>query len=157
VHHPEATLIIPLRTSRCLALAWIGVHAAALAAVVGTSLPAWLQVAALPALALHGLWGWRTRLHWPEDSRLVCSASGEWSLEVAGKSAERCSTAVATWVQPGVVVLRLESGKAGRPGVVLCADAVDADLHRRLRVRLRRTGGAAERDGGLQPAVRRGT
>jgi hypothetical protein len=154
VHHPEATLTIPLRDSRCLLLAWLGLHIAALAALVLAAVPMWLRVAAVVLVALHGLWGWRRWLRWPAGSRLVWAASGEWLLEMAGKTAVCWTSATATRVQPGVVVLRLEGGEGGRRSVVLCADAVDGDLHRRLRVRLRRPGRAA---GGLQPAVRRGT
>jgi hypothetical protein len=43
----------------------------------------------------------------------------------------------APWVTPTLVLLRLRTGAWRYRHLVLCADSLDAEPHRRLRVRLR--------------------
>ncbi len=142
----EPPLNLPLRHSRCLLAAWVGLHLAALAAVALCDCGWWAKLGAPPALLAHGVAGWRRQLHWPAGSRLHWSAAGAWTLALPGAEPDTHTAWEAPWVHPRLVVLRLGEAGRRRRTVVLCADALPADLHRRLRVRLR-----------AQPAAPRGT
>ncbi len=66
----------------------------------------------------------------------VWLGDGRWRLETAGAVLERVELAPARYVHPALVVLNFCGGGNGYT-LVLCADAVSAEIHRRLRARLR--------------------
>ena len=132
-----APLLIEPRPSRLL-LASGGAHVLAGVAVIVSSLPLWIKVGWIVAIAVAVLgfvwqYGYRrgrgfiARIEWLD---------GGWRLETGDGTLHRAGL-TGGYAHPGVVILnfRLESG--GRRSLALLPDAADPEALRRLRVWLR--------------------
>ena len=153
---PSATpLACERRVSPSLTLLVAGAHALALAPLLFLPLPwflalPWLALvlaAAARDLARHSLPGssrFVRRLHWGQD--------GRWRLE-SGDGRLWPGEAVAALVSPWLCIVHWRRPVAGAYSLVLAADALDRESHRRLRRaleegmalrgRARRSGGTA--------------
>ena len=129
---PTALVVEPGR-SRRLAGIVVGSHVLALLPALLLELPGWARaiwvVSVLASLALE----WRRHLAPADKLRYLRYDETGWSLEYRSGVAER-PVLVQWYAHPWLCVLRF---KRPRRTVVLVADAVVADQHRRLRVLLR--------------------
>ncbi len=143
-HRIPAPIWFNTRPSRILA-AYIGVlHALAFAALFPTPLPAWALVTAAVGLTFHGAWCVRGRafqrgaagvkaLHWQAD--------GAWRVLAGDGRMHRYTHVLVRMAHPWLILVELGGAKCRPRTLVLAADSADAEVLRRLRVRLR----------GLQP------
>jgi toxin CptA len=124
------------RPSRLLAACLVGVWLFALFALAACGLPAWLKVMLGIATSLYAAWTLRQFLR-PSCRHLLWHDAGHWRLSDAsgeGHVADLVSAVVrGAWI---VLSLRRTDGK--RVSVVLAPDNCNADIRRRLRVRLAR-------------------
>jgi toxin CptA len=130
--HGAATVAVLL-----LPLPWFGRAALAAAVAVGLVYAVWAHLLrALP-------WSVREAL-WDPD--------GTWTLTLGSGRRLEARLSPSTFVSPFLVVLNFRRGRWRRCALLLPADALDLDLLRRLRVRLRLSG---ESGPGLsEPATR---
>lgn len=135
---------LPLRLERHFspALAWTvgGVHLLALAVLPPLAWPWWVKLALAVAVLVQGVLIWRRHVvpSAPNAIRgLLWKADGEWELTRVDGQAFTAGLRRASYVHPALVILRFAADGGGRHAVLLPADGVDAELHRRLRVGLR--------------------
>ena len=128
----------PSRTAFGLNLA---VHVGALVCTCAARLPQGIVVAMLCVLVAasavyetHGYFVQRAALH-PVSLHLD-TRDASWLVQ-AGSDAQRLRLLPGAFVHPWLIVLRFSIAGAGRCTFLLCADNVDPDILRRLRVRLR--------------------
>lgn len=140
----SAAYALPLRLerrySRALARTVIIVHALALAVLGVLDLPWWLKLTLAMAVLIQAVITWRRHVNLTASGAIraiVWTADGQWELSDADGKTHAAQLRRASYVQPALVVLRFKLGKYRRRAVLLPADGVDADLHRRLRVGLR--------------------
>jgi len=122
------------RPSRILRRAYLAVAALALLAIGLSALPWWGKVLAAAAV---GLAVGRT---WPRLLRAPVSAAGwsadnQWTLRLASAD-DVAATLLSSRVLGPFVLLRLRAPGLGVQTLVLAADNSDADIRRRLRMRL---------------------
>lgn len=132
------SLILELRPSRLLLVSGACVHVLAGVAVVASSLPLWVKVGLIVAIALalgRFAWQYGNRRGRGFIARLEL-LDGGWRLETGDGSAYRAAL-TGGYAHPGIVILnfRLESG--GPRSLALLPDAADTEALRRLRVWLR--------------------
>jgi toxin CptA len=130
-------LSIERRPSGSLAAFLIAVHAAAGGALAATPLPAWVHVtllAATVASLVHGLATQALVRGTRACRELTWESSGEWTLR-RGSEPLAARLLGTSFVHPRLVVLNFRLAR-GRASVVLPFDGVDAEVFRRLRVRL---------------------
>lgn len=138
-HHRQAPLLLRPRLSRRLAAFIVLTHAGALACILALPVAWTWRVAGLGLVALSGLWqGW-THL-WPRAPWAVrealCGEDG-WELTLGSGRRVQARLAPSTYVGPRLVVLNFQGPAWRRCSLVLLPDALDPDLLRRLRSRLR--------------------
>jgi toxin CptA len=115
---------------RCLLL----VAALAAAAVLASALPAWLRVAMVSALAL-ATWHARRRLAVTPVAAAGWSAESGWTLHTVDGE-DRPASLASFRVLGHLVWLRMQSAQHGICVLLLAPDNSDADIRRRLRMRL---------------------
>lgn len=138
-HAGYAPLSIRPAFSPRLALYLLGVHALAVIVIWQLPLGVWRWAVSLASVlsavdaALTQLW---PRLPWA-IKRVVWDGEGRWWLyEVSGRKRE-ARLLPGTFVSPAWIVLNLRITFWNRRALVLLPDAVDGELLRRLRQRLR--------------------
>ncbi len=70
------------------------------------------------------------------------NSEGEWMLHTANGNELAAQLQVSSYVQPWLIVLNFSISRFQRRSLILLPDAVDPDLLRRLRVRLKLLGAA---------------
>jgi toxin CptA len=135
----EILRISPAR-SRGLAGFVVGSHLLTLA--VPLLLPlSFLAQAALSLLVCFSLWHyWHAHVvgdHGRSIKTAEWDGGDDWVLFTAQGEKSLASLLGSSYVQPWLVVLNFSSERFGRCRLVILPDAMDADLLRRLRVRLR--------------------
>ena len=122
--------------SRWLAAAIVAAAVLALVSVALTGVSAWLKLAigcAVVGYAAHSLW----RHLGASMRRVAWHEAGHWkSAHASGE--ERVAELQNAVVRGGWLVLTLRSGNGERVALILGPDNSDADVRRRLRVRLAR-------------------
>ncbi len=124
----------------------LGLHAGALVIALAVPLP-WGARVALAMLVGMSAYGTvrRHALRWGGGAvqAVELDQSGDWRLSVEGRDALGPCRMLACYVHPWVVVVQLRCQARRLPvGLVLAADAVDAEQLRALRVRLGEQHGA---------------
>ena len=148
-----APLRIEAGPSRRLAVFLLSAHLAALAVVPELPLAWYLQLS-LAALILFGFVdAWRA--HVRRCSRRAIRAAelgpqGAWSLCLTDGRILAAQLLPSSFLHPELLVLNFRTGRLTRRHLVLSADAADADVLRRLRVRLRMGGGRRARNPGVE-------
>ncbi len=141
--------------SRGLALFLLLTHGAAVLAVLLLPLPCYGRAALAAAVAAglaYAVWAHLLRaLPWSVREALW-EPDGAWTLTLGSGRRLEARLSASTFVSPFLVVLNFRCGRWRRCALLLPADALDLDLLRRLRVRLRLSG---ESGPGLpEPATR---
>ena len=137
---PDDPLHLPLRASRGLALFLVALHGVAAACVCLASLPGGVRWAGLLVLAVN--LGRHLRRHvLRRGSRAVvgvaAGSAGDWTLALADGRRVTVDQLPGSLAHPWLVVLHLRERTGGRRwSLPIAPDALDADTHRRLRVRL---------------------
>ncbi len=135
-------LVLEPRPSRALRLSQAVAHLGA--AGVLLALDAWPWPLRLLLAAVLLATGWRSLASQPTLRRLTWQAGNEWRLEGRSGEVVHAHAVAPTVVHPLLVVLRLQpAGRRLARAVVLPADSLEAEVFRRLRVRLRVEGIAA--------------
>lgn len=128
------------RPSRGLAWGVTVVHVLAMVVILPLALPWWVKLVVSLAVIAQGILIWRNHVS-PIAAgairEIVWKADGEWELVRVDGGATPTRLRRASYVQPALVVLRFIEAGGRRRSVLLPADGVDAELHRRLRVALR--------------------
>ncbi len=133
---PSATpLVFERRPSATLTAFIVAAHALAAAPLLFLPLP-WLAALAWLALVL-GTLAWELTRHALSTShrfvrRVQWGQDGRWQLETGDSRLWR-GEAVAALVSPWLCIVHFRRPVAGARRLVLPADALDADTHRRLR------------------------
>ena len=133
-------LRIERRASRGLAWAVGAVHGLALAVLPPLDLPWWLKLIVAAAVLSQAVLTWRRHVapRAPGAIRgLLWRADGQWELMRVDGRAFTARLRRASYLHPHLVILRFIAEDGARHALLLPADAVDAQLHRRLRVGLR--------------------
>lgn len=135
--------VVPRPSRRLLALVLIS-HLAGLAVTAGLDLaPGWRW--ALAALVLLSLGYQLVAGVWRRAPWSVCAARWDalgWQLTLRNGREREARLLADSYVGVGLVVLNFRVGRFRRATLVLTADALDPDLLRRLRARLRLRGRA---------------
>jgi toxin CptA len=76
----------------------------------------------------------------------VWRPDGTWTLTLASGRELEARLLTSTFVSPALVLLSFRCHRARRCSLVLFADALESELLRRLRVRLRLSGAGTSRD-----------
>ena len=124
------------RPSRWFAACGVGVWLLGLLAVAVCGLPVWSKVAVAIAASVYAGLALRDFLH-PPCSHLVWLAAGHWRAHDAGGQEHVAELRHAS-VVGGLIVLSFRGTAFGKTSIVLLPDNCDADIRRRLRVRLAR-------------------
>ncbi len=136
----EAPLRLELRASRRLALFLLATHAGAAACLLVAHLPPWAQGVGVLTVAFSLVRELRRhvlRRHPRSVVRLLAGTDGEWILGLADGSAVTAERLPGALVYPSLVVLHLRTEDPRRRwSIPVAGDALDAESHRRLRVRL---------------------
>jgi len=120
--------------SRLLQRLLLVVAALAVLATLGCALPPWLQVV-LVIVVLLATWEARRRLAAPAVVAAGWSPDSDWTLRMA--DGEDVAASLASFrVLGAFVLLRLRSSAQGTHVLLLAPDNSDADIRRRLRMRL---------------------
>ncbi len=135
---------LPLRLERRFSptLAWTvgGVHLLAVAVLPPLAWPWWAKLILAIAVLMQGLFIWRRHVtpSAPDAIQgLLWKSDGDWELSYVNGKVCTARLRRASYVHPALVILRFVADAGGRYAVLLPADGVDAELHRRLRVALR--------------------
>lgn len=114
-------------------------HGGAAVLVLQTALSAWLQVLLIGTVCLHGYRMLRTHIlllepDWPRE--IVLNAQGQWLL-TDGRGVTRTAELLPdAFIHPCMVALRFKT-TIGVQRVLIVRNKANADVLRRLRVRLR--------------------
>jgi hypothetical protein len=123
-----------------LALGLLVVHGLAAAALLSVPVSIWLQAGIGWALALSLLQSYRRHVSRSAPGAVVealWSEQGTWTLRLASGAELQGSLSSDSFVTVPLTVLNFRSARRRNASLVLTADAVDPELLRRLRVRLR--------------------
>ena len=115
------------------------VHALALLVVLPLPVTWWVKPPLMALIAVQWVMVWRHHLALTAPAavrRLIWSAEDRWGLFCADGTLHEAQLLPATYMHPGLVVMRFAIGTKRRCSVVLPADGLAEDEHRRLRVRL---------------------
>jgi toxin CptA len=130
------------RPSRWLASAMTGVAALALIGIAVSGIDGRAKVAFACFVVAYGIYELRRFLKTPWN-RILWHDAGHWRI-ANRKGTEHVAELRGSIVRGDFVVLNLDS-RAGKHALILAPDNSDADLRRRLRVRLARISENAER------------
>ena len=120
------------------------VHGLALLVIIPIAIEWWIKLPVAAAVVAQWTHTWRRYVVLTAPAAvksLIRATDGGWEL---CRGDGRCCTArllPAAYVHPLLVVLRFATEEKHRYAVVIPADSLDADSHRRLRVYLRLLGG----------------
>ena len=120
--------------SRLLPRSLLLVAALAVVAVLASALPAWLRLVTVLALAL-ATWQARRRLAMTVVAAAGWSAESGWTLHTVNGE-DLPASLVSFRVLGDLVWLRMQSAQHGICVLLLAPDNSDADIRRRLRMRL---------------------
>ena len=120
--------------SRLLPRSLLLVAALAVVAVLASALPAWLRLVTVFALAL-ATWQARRRLAMTVVAAAGWSAESGWTLHTMDGE-DLAASLVSFRVLGDLVWLRMQSAQHGICVLLLAPDNSDADIRRRLRMRL---------------------
>ncbi|WP_108095479.1 protein YgfX [Pseudomonas sp. GV071] len=134
---PSKTFECRWQASRRLAVFSFGAHLCALVALLTAALPFWATVLGVALWAVHAGWAWRQRaagfcaIRHDADGWYLGYSDGRWqSVQLRPDSL----------ALPPLIVLRFRlPGQWWVRGLCIAADALPADSHRQLRVRLKFT------------------
>lgn len=138
------------RASRCLLAFYLLMLLAALAAVWLAAIPVWAAVCASLLCLVHAAWVLPEQILLSGDNAFTALRhdAGGWHLRTRAGDWQPLQLRRDTLALPLAVILRFRLGEERRVrGLCIPADALDAAMHRRLRVRLkfsRRRRAAAE-------------
>ncbi|HCF2413825.1 protein YgfX [Pseudomonas paraeruginosa] len=127
--------VSPTLLAACLAL-W----GLALLAIFLAALPVWLKLALVAGCLAYGGWGLQRQvlLRGPQAFRGLRHDESGWQLWSAGSGWQAVQLRPDSLALPWLIVLRVRLPGGWRTlGCCIPADALGADSHRRLRVRLR--------------------
>ena len=134
----NAPVRVPIRLSRWLLAGLSLTHAGAILVLWPVALPLWIKWILLVMIGTGFGYSMRRHLFFSGDGplELLLNCEDEWFI-TTGKG-ETCELQLLTgyYVHPWLVVLPFR-GDAGKHTVILTPDMIDADVFRRLRVRLR--------------------
>ncbi len=133
-------LRIERRFSRVLACALLLICGISLAVLPLLDVPWWSKLLAAAAVSLQAVLTWRGQVLPRAPGAihaLSWQADGQWELTRRDGRAFTARLRRASFVHPALVILRFVADDGARHAVLLPADAMDAELHRRLRVGLR--------------------
>ncbi|MGF1545829.1 MAG: protein YgfX [Thiotrichales bacterium] len=128
-------LRIPLEHSRVLIAALVTLHLAALGALLTYPFPRALMFALVAAILVSLAHQWFTRVLRRGDCGVIelrRGAGGEWSL-CLGDGRDHRAELLRAQVFRWLVILAFRT-RLGRCTVLVAADSVDRDTHRRLRI-----------------------
>lgn len=136
--------VVPLRIeagfSRRLAAYLLIVHGAGLAVLPALPLAWYLQLALALGVTVSLTDAWAVHVR-RSASRAVhfaeLDSEGAWTLYLVDGRKLAARLLASSFVHPALILLNFRTGRFLRRHLVLAADAADADLLRRLRVRLR--------------------
>jgi hypothetical protein len=142
-------LLLELQPSRLLSAGMIVLHLGAAVIVFALNGLPWPGKLFLLGLVVgSGIYYWKYVIHsqYPNTiKRLIWRADGEWVLELASGKKLEAELLPNAYVHPWLVVLGFRDMETGRGRrLALFHDALEAELFRRLRVRLRLEAGTAE-------------
>jgi len=118
-------------------------HISALGVVSLLPLELWLQLLILLAVTVSLIQAFRTHLLYSSSAAIRSvewNGDGEWMLFTAAGDELAAQLKTSSYVQPWFVVLNFSISRFGRRSLILLPDAVDPELLRQLRVRLRLLG-----------------
>lgn len=137
----QVLVIRPVR-SLCLMLFLAAAHLGAMGAVACTGLAPWIKALSIIALFGAGVVSvrrWRDGNVCDQGATYFLGSDGAWLRRGPAGANERLAVVPPVFVHPCLIVVRLRAESPPRRirSLVLLPDSVDADTHRRLRVRLR--------------------
>lgn len=142
-HTYAAPLSLQPEVSHRLGAALVILHAGALLAPFVVPLPASARAVLLAAVGASLIHAWRMHLGARRITTAVWFMGDDWLLTSGDGTSARACLAPQAYVSPYAVVLRFCSAGRRVRTLVLLPDSLDADVFRRLRVRLRITVTAA--------------
>ena len=128
------------RPSRRLLAAYLLTQALALLALLLADLPAWVRISGVLLCGMHGLWVLPCRILLRSSSsvRALRTDSAGWQLFTPANGWQTIQLLPDSLALPGIIVLRYRRpGCWLSEGLCIPGDALSADQHRRLRVRLK--------------------
>src|SRR3569832_2826007 len=125
---------LPLRIARRIS------RGLALPVVLPLDVAWWWKCLIAIAVGTQAVFSWRLHVSLTAARAVhavLWKSEGDWQLTRSDGTAQNARLRRASYVQPALVVLRFRSEGGGRCAVLLPADGVEAESHRRLRVGLR--------------------
>ena len=144
----ESARVFELRPSRQLLIALFLLYAGSIVLLVMV-VPSLVALAAVPGLLWRGAVDWQSHLGGGRVRRLVAGESDQWFVCQADDDWREVSIAAGSVVYSRLLLLVLKGDDGWRRHLVLPADALIADAHRRLRVLLWCQGMAASEEPSL--------
>jgi len=123
----------------------LGSHLAAMGVMFLLPLELWLQLLILSAIAaslIQAICNHVLRSNSTAIKSAEWNSEGEWTLLTANGNEVAVQLQATSYVQPWFIVLNFSISRFRRRSLILLPDAVDPDLLRRLRVRLKLLGAA---------------
>lgn len=143
IKESNSTLRIKPESSVRLSLFIYGTHFTALAVTLFLPIALQLQLAILILIAISLIHALRTHVLRTNGYAIQSAewdGGGEWTLFMASGKRVPAQLRASSYVQPWLVVLNFSTGRFSTNSLILVPDAIDPDLLRRLRVRLRLSG-----------------
>ncbi|MBI2994977.1 MAG: hypothetical protein HYY48_12495 [Gammaproteobacteria bacterium] len=134
----ELPINVRYRSSRRLALLLVAMHAGAALAVSQAALPAWTSLCIVLVLACSGgLYIGQFSASWNRGPvELTLTAADQWLVKSADGTRQELQPMPPAFVHPWLLILRFKGSGNARQTFLFTPDNCDADLLRRLRVRL---------------------
>jgi len=132
------------RPSPSLMIVLVVVHGAALLVLWPLPLSIWIKALLAMAILVQAMITWRHHVNMRAPTavkRLVWGNDDQWELFPSGGGSCSAQLLPASYVHPLLVILRFMTEDKRRCAVIVPPDGLGPDDHRRLRVRLRLTGG----------------
>ncbi len=142
-----APLRLECRPSYYLTLAVVIAHGVALLVLFPITAAWWIKFPVAVVIAAQWVIIWRrdVKLSSPAAVKsLICTTDGRWELCRGDGGCYAATLLPAAYISPWLVLLRFMTEDKRRCAVILPADGLDADSHRRLRVQLRLQNGAKQ-------------
>ncbi len=137
-----ALRLAPKRSTTLLIFV-LAAHIGAVGMVALLPLEFGLQLLILLAVTVSLIQAFRTHLFCSSSAAIRSvewSCDGEWRLFTATGDELAAQLKASSYLQPWLVVLNFSTSRFGRRSLILLPDAIDPELLRRLRVRLRLLG-----------------
>ncbi len=143
VKEPLPSLHLTPKKSTRLILFIVVAHLCASFVLFLLPLEHWIQLFALLAVMASLIQALRTHLFRSNDAAIKSvkwNSDGEWLLFMANGNEVPAQLQTSSYVQPWIVILNLSISRFRRRSLILLPDAVDPELLRCLRVRLKLQG-----------------